>query len=69
MSRMFIDLKFGEVLTIGTTQVRLEKKAGQLARLSVIADDATPITPPKRRNCAETTRMSAVLDQQERTHG
>lgn len=47
MSKMTVDLKVGETLTIGAATVRLEQKSGQLARLVIVADDATPITPPK----------------------
>ena len=53
MNKMSIDLKVGETLTIGGATVLLVKKSGQLARLVIVADDATPITPPKaRRNTA-----------------
>lgn len=62
MNKMSIDLKVGETLTIGAATVRLEQKSGQLARLVIVADDATPITPPKaRRNTASEARMSALL--------
>lgn len=61
MSKMTVDLKVGETLTIGEATVRLEQKSGQLARLVIVADDATPITPPKaRRNTASEARMSAL---------
>lgn len=61
MNKMSIDLKVGETLTIGGATVLLVKKSGQLARLVIVADDATPITPPKaRRNTASEARMSAL---------
>ena len=60
MNKMSIDLKVGETLTIGAATVRLEQKSGQLARLVIVADDATPITPPKaRREPADEARKSA----------
>ncbi len=48
MSKMTVDLKVGDTLTIGTATVRLEKKSGQLARLVVIADEDTKIKAPNR---------------------
>ncbi len=61
MSRMFIELKVGEVLIIGTTQVRLEKKSGQVARLAIVADESTVIDTPKpRRDATNKARMSAL---------
>lgn len=46
MNKMSIDLKVGEVLTIGGATVLLVKKSGQLARLVVTAEANTTITPP-----------------------
>lgn len=61
MSKMTVDLKIGETLSIGAATVRLEKKSGQLSRLVIVADDATPITPPKaRREPAREARKSAL---------
>ena len=61
MNKMSIDLKVGETLTIGAATVRLEQKSGQIARLVIVADDATPITPPKaRREPASEARKSAL---------
>lgn len=37
MSRMHFDIKVGESLKIGDATVTLQKKAGQLARLSIDA--------------------------------
>lgn len=70
MSKMTVDLKVGETLTIGAATVRLEQKSGQLARLVIVADDATPITPPKaRREPASEARKSAIpANAQEGTH-
>lgn len=61
MTKMHVDLRRGEVLTIGTTTVRLEKKSGQVARLVIEADESTPIK-------TKTARMSASRDT-EQTHG
>lgn len=70
MSKMTVDLKVGETLTIGEATVRLEQKSGQLARLVILADDATPITPPKaRRNTASEARMSALHIETGAHHG
>lgn len=70
MNKMSIDLKVGETLTIGAATVRLEQKSGQLARLVIVADDATPITPPKaRRNTASEARMSALHIETGAHHG
>lgn len=40
------DLKPGDILVIGDTTVRLEKKSGQIARLVIEANESTPITIP-----------------------
>lgn len=40
------DLKPGDVLMIGDSTIRLEKKSGQLARLVIEANETTPITIP-----------------------
>lgn len=70
MNKMSIDLKVGETLTIGGATVLLVKKSGQLARLVIVADDATPITPPKaRRNTASEARMSALHIEPGAHHG
>lgn len=70
MSKMTIDLKIGETLSIGAATVRLEKKSGQLARLVIVADDNTPITPPKaRREPASEARMSALHNETGEHHG
>lgn len=70
MSRMFIDLKVGETLTIGTTLVRLEKKSGQVARLAIVADESTTVNIPKtRRNTASEARMSALHIESGAHHG
>lgn len=70
MNKMSIDLKVGETLTIGGATVLLVKKSGQLARLVIVADDATPITPPKaRRNTASEARMSALHIETGAHHG
>ena len=70
MNKMSIDLKVGETLTIGGATVRLVKKSGQLARLVIVADDATPITPPKaRREPASEARNSALHTETGAHHG
>lgn len=59
---MTVDLKVGEVLTIGGVSIRLEKKSGQLARLVVDAAPDTPITRPK-------AQRTSAQPQGEATHG
>ena len=49
MSKLTVDLKVGETLTIGNATVRLEKKSGQQARLVVVADEGTKIKVPNSR--------------------
>lgn len=61
MTKMYVDLRRGEMLTIGTTTVRLEKKSGQAARLVIEADENTTIKTP--------ARMSALRNDTEHTHG
>ena len=64
MTKLTVDIKVGETLTVGTTTIRLEKKSGQLARLVIQADNNTPITTPKA------ARMSVLQDPLEiNTHG
>ena len=53
-TKLAVDLKVGETLTIGSTTIRLEKKSGQIARLVVSADKQTTITTPN------VARMSAL---------
>jgi hypothetical protein len=60
--KMFVDLRAGDYLLIGSAKIRLEKKSGQVARLRVEADDDTLIQNPS------TARKSA-LQAQELTHG
>lgn len=63
-TKLAVDLKVGETLTIGSTAIRLEKKSGQIARLVVCAEKQTAITIPN------VARMSALQDQPENlTHG
>lgn len=64
MSKLTVDIKVGETLTVGTTTIRLEKKSGQLARLVIQADNNTPITTPK---AARMSVFSANLETN--THG
>ena len=62
MTTLHVDLKLGQVLIIGDTAIRLEKKSGQVARLLIEAAPNTRITPP--------ARMSASPSEQvENTHG
>lgn len=56
----YIDLKFGDVLKIGDTEVRLEKKSGQLARLVITADKSIEV---------KHMRMSASNNMEQPTHG
>lgn len=62
MTKLTVDIKVGETLTVGTTTIRLEKKSGQLARLVIQADNNTPITTPKA------ARMSVLQTASESTH-
>lgn len=63
-TKLSVDLKVGETLTIGSTTIRLEKKSGQIARLVVSADKQTTITTPN------VARMSALQEPVENiTHG
>lgn len=64
MSKLIVDLKVGETLTVGDAKVRLEKKSGQLARLRIIADESVIVVPPNtRRQSGDVTpqRMSAAI--------
>lgn len=71
MSKLIIDLKVGETLTVGNASIRLDKKSGQLARLVIVADANTPITPPNaKRDSAGEARMSVLQSKQlEKYHG
>ena len=53
-TKLAVNLKVGETLTIGSTTIRLEKKSGQTARLVVCAEKQTAITTPN------VARMSAL---------
>ena len=53
-TKLAVDLKVGETLTIGSTTIRLEKKSGQIARLVVCAEKQTAIMTPN------VARMSAL---------
>ncbi|WP_017402287.1 MULTISPECIES: hypothetical protein [Acinetobacter] len=43
MGTLKLDIKIGDILQIGEAAVQLEKKSGQLARLSVEADPEVKI--------------------------
>ena len=60
MTKLHVDLKLGQVLIIGDTAIRLEKKSGQVARLLIEATPGTPIKPPARMSAPESV---------ENTHG
>lgn len=53
MKKMHVDLKLGQVLLIGDTVIRLEKKSGQVARLLIEAAPDTQIKPPARMSAPE----------------
>lgn len=53
MTKLHVDLKLGQVLIIGDTAIRLEKKSGQVARLLVEAAPDTKIKPPARMSAPE----------------
>lgn len=55
MSKLTVTIKVGETLRIGDTQIRLEKKSGQLAHLVIEADPGTPITVPTRKSASPAT--------------
>ena len=61
-TKLAVDLKVGETLTIGSTTIRLEKKSGQTARLVVCAEKQTAITTPN------VARMSVLQATSEYTH-
>ena len=61
-TKLTVDLKVNETLTVGSTTIRLEKKSGQIARLVVSADWDTPITTPNE------ARMSVLQATSESTH-
>lgn len=48
-NKLSVDVKVGETLTIGDTDITLVHKSGQLARLIVIAPPETEITTPRQR--------------------
>lgn len=58
MSKLTIDLKVGQSLTIGTASVTLMRKSGQLARLEILADADTEIRTPNRQASATPARKS-----------
>jgi len=53
MTKMHVDLKTGQVLIVGDTVIRLEKKSGQVARLLIETTPDTPIKPPARMSAPE----------------
>ena len=50
MPKLTVDLRPNETLAIGDARIRLERKSGQLARLSIDAPAKMPVTPPRRAN-------------------
>lgn len=66
MSRMKVDVKVGETLTVGGVNLTLESKSGQLARLVVQAPDHVEVETPKQKKA----RMSVLHnDDMEHTDG
>lgn len=53
MTRMHVDLRCGETLTIGEARVRLERKSGQVARLVIEADRSIPIHTTARKSVSQ----------------
>lgn len=48
MSIMHLDLRVGETFSCGDVRLTLERKSGQVARLSIEADPQIRITLPRR---------------------
>lgn len=49
-SKLSVDVKVGETLTVGGSDITLIHKSGQLARLVVSAPLETEITTPRQRS-------------------
>lgn len=56
-TKLSVDVKVGETLTVGDTDLTLVQKSGQLARLVVSAHKETQIITPKQKKQA---RMSGL---------
>ena len=50
MTVLHLDLRVGETFSCGDVRLTLEKKSGQVARLRIVAAEATRITPPHKDN-------------------
>jgi len=65
MSKLSVDLRVGETLTIGGALVRLEKKSGQLARLTIEADESVAIKPPGRSRANKSATQECCQPQEQ----
>jgi hypothetical protein len=54
MPKLTADIKPNEIITIGDTTVRLERKSGQIARLVIDAPEQVRITLPRQTGPAKT---------------
>lgn len=54
MPKLTADIKPNEIITIGDTTVRLERKSGQIARLVIDAPEQVRITLPRQAGSAKT---------------
>ena len=54
MPKLIADIKPNEIIKIGDTTVRLERKSGQLARLVIDAPEQVRITLPRQAGSAKT---------------
>ena len=59
---LHVDLRIGEVMTIGDAQVRLEEKSGKRARLRITAPPSLRIDPPARGAAADLLARRGVMD-------
>jgi hypothetical protein len=59
---LHVDLRVGEVMTIGGAQVRLEEKSGKRARLKITAPPSLRIDPPARGVAADLLARRGVID-------
>jgi hypothetical protein len=59
---LHVDLRVGEVMTIGGAQVRLEEKSGKRARLKITAPPSMRIDPPARGSAADMAARQGVME-------
>jgi hypothetical protein len=59
---LHVDLRVGEVMTIGGAQVRLEEKSGKRARLKITAPPSLRVEPPARGSAAGVLARRGVME-------